>query len=155
MYKLIKKTDHSHGDSFDEIFLPYELRQKGRFKASSAQGHEVGVFLTRGEVLREGDFLYSECGLQFKVRAQAEALTVARAANWFDFAKACYHLGNRHVPLQIGELWLAFQPDHVLEEMLELFGLTISQQQQGFNPENGAYAGGHSHGHHHSHEHAH
>ena len=162
MYKLIKKSDHCHGEITDVVALPYDLRQRGRFKAQSVQGHELGVFLSRAEVLREGDYLLSECGKTFLVAAEQETLTVARATNWPDFAKACYHLGNRDVPLQIGELWLSFHPDHVLAEMVALFGLTTTEEQAGFNPENGAYAGGgHKHGHHshgdhsHSHEHAH
>ncbi|GGA76276.1 urease accessory protein UreE [Neiella marina] len=158
MYKLISKSDHCHGKVLDIVSLPFETRQRGRFKAATVTGKEVGVFLTRGEVLREGDYLTSECGENFLVKAEPEQLSQAKAADWLTFAKACYHLGNRHTPLQVGEMWVRFQPDHVLEQMVELLGLTVSTVHAGFDPENGAYAqglGGHSHGHDHGHSHSH
>lgn len=154
MYKLVAKSDHCHGDVTDTLSLPFAQRQKGRFKASTETGLDVGIFLTRGEVLREGDYLKSECGKHFLVQAEAETLTLAKTDDWLAFSKACYHLGNRHVPLQVGELWLTFQPDHVLEEMVELLGLKVESIQSGFNPENGAYASSHKH-HTHSHSHGH
>ncbi|MCM2679161.1 urease accessory protein UreE [Echinimonas agarilytica] len=155
MYRITKKSDHCHADVIDAVILPYELRQKGRFKTTSAQGFELGIFLPRGDVLRQGDYLISECGHHFKVQAQSEQVMTARTDCWLTFAKACYHLGNRHVPLQVGDRWLRFQPDHVLEEMVQLHGLSCQLEHASFSPESGAYAnGGHSHGHNHSHEHA-
>ncbi|TCS38997.1 urease accessory protein UreE [Reinekea marinisedimentorum] len=150
MLKITRRADHHHGTVTDAVVLPYQLRQKGRFKAESKAGQEVGIFLVRGEVLREGDFLFSECGQIFAVEAEAEPVVTAVATDWLTFSKACYHLGNRHVPMAIGELWLRFQPDHVLEDMVQMFGLTVTHHNAPFNPENGAYHGG---GHHHGHSH--
>ncbi len=149
MLKIIRRSDHHHGECSDSVTLPYALRQKGRFKTKSKAGLDIGVFLVRGEVLQDGDCLFSECGQVFKVEAEAESVVTAVAKDWLTFAKACYHMGNRHVPMEIGELWIRFQPDHVLEEMIERFGLTCAHHNASFTPENGAYAGGH---HHHSHD---
>jgi urease accessory protein len=150
MLKITRRADHHHGTVTDTVLLPYELRQKGRFKAKSIAGQDVGIFLVRGEVLREGDFLFSECGQILVVKAEPEPVVTAVASDWLTFSKVCYHLGNRHVPMAIGEQWLRFQPDHVLEEMVQMFGLTVRHHLAPFNPESGAYHGGH-----HSHEHGH
>jgi urease accessory protein len=147
MLKIISRSDHHHGEVSDSVVLPYALRQKGRFKTTTISGVDVGVFLIRGEVLRDGDILFSECGKVLKVKAEPESVVTAIASDWLTFAKACYHLGNRHVPMQIGERWVRFQPDHVLEEMVEIFGLKCKHHQASFTPESGAYhGGGHSHG---------
>lgn len=144
----------------DVLTLPYELRQRGRLKAITDKGVEVGLFLERGKVLSDGMLLKSECGRLIRVRAQDEAVITASCDDWLAFARACYHLGNRHVPLQVGERWVRFQPDHVLQEMVQLFGLTAEHELAPFDPENGAYSGGHHHGHHHhedesEHDHGH
>lgn len=157
MLKIIRREEHHHGECQDALVLPFALRQKGRFRTRSKSGADVGVFLVRGEVLREGDCLFSECGQVLKVEAEAEAVVTAVASDWLTFSKACYHLGNRHVPMEIGELWLRFQPDHVLEEMIEMLGLMCSRHEASFTPENGAYHGHGSHSHqshsHHSNSH--
>ncbi|MCL6415500.1 urease accessory protein UreE [Aestuariirhabdus sp. Z084] len=140
------------------LSLPFELRCKGRFRASTDSGQEVGVFIERGQVLQDGDLLQTECGQLVQVRSQAETVVTASTDSWLQFAKACYHLGNRHVPLQVGERWLRFQPDHVLEELVRLHGLSTLTEAAEFSPENGAYGhlGGHSHGdHEHSQGHSH
>lgn len=154
MLKITSRSDHHHGEVMDSVILPYALRQKGRFKTTTKSGFEVGVFLVRGEVLRNGDCLFSECGKVLKVEAAPEEVVTAIATDWLTFSKACYHLGNRHVPMEIGELWLRFQPDHVLEEMVEMFGLKCKHHAAGFTPESGAYHGGHHHSHG-EHEHSH
>ena len=98
----------------------------------------------------------TECGLLIEVKGQAEAVSTAVGTDWLTFSKVCYHLGNRHTTLQVGELWVRFKPDHVLEELAENYGLTIDKNLAVFAPENGAYGkrSGHSHEHsEHSHEH--
>lgn len=146
MLKVIDK--HSGQAEISGILtLPWEIRQKGRFRTFTDAGEETGVFLPRGGVLRDGELLQTECGKVLQVRAQPERLLEAACDDWLTFARACYHLGNRHVPLQVGERWLRFQPDHVLQEMVELLGLTTRTVEAGFNPEEGAYSGGHHHHH--------
>ncbi len=123
----------------------WDLRQRSRFRARLDDGREVAVFLPRGGVLRAGDRLVGECGLQVEVCPARENLMVAETPDANLFARACYHMGNRHVPLQVEANRMAFQPDHVLGAMLEALGLALSQREAPFDPEAGAYAGGHSH----------
>lgn len=125
--------------------LPYELRQRSRFKATLDDGREVGVFLPRGGILRGGDCLLGEDGLVVLVQAAAEAVTTAYAGDAKSLAEAVYHLGNRHVPLQIGDQWLRYGHDHVLDELVVSLGLRVNREQAPFEPLAGAYAG-HSHG---------
>lgn len=156
---------HDHGPTDDVLVLPFELRCRARFRAVSEQGVTVGLFLERGHVLDEGDVLISDCGKRFAVQAAPEAVVTATATDLRSFARACYHLGNRHVPLQLGDHWVRFQPDHVLEEMLTNFGLALTHEAQPFRPEPGAYSGtggghhhdhsDHGHDHHHEHQHGH
>ncbi len=123
----------------------WDLRQRSRFRTRLDDGREVAVLLPRGGVLRAGDRLVGECGLQVEVCSARENLMVAETSDANLFARACYHMGNRHVPLQVEANRLAFQPDHVLGAMLEALGLVLSQREAPFDPEAGAYAGGHSH----------
>ncbi|MGY2572547.1 urease accessory protein UreE [Vibrio sp. C8] len=158
MLKVVGRSDHFHGAVLDNVVLPYALRQKGRFRTASQSGLDVGVFLPRGDVLKHGDYLHTECGQVLVVVAEKEAVVTAKTDDWETFAKACYHMGNRHVPMAIGQCWLRFQPDHVLQEMVEMMGLVCEAQMAEFTPENGAYHGsgkGHHHGHEHDHSHEH
>jgi len=133
----------------DCIELDFDHRKRGRLRTLTQRGREVGLFLDRGQSLQQGDWLRAETGELFKVVAAAEQVVSATAKDALQFARVCYHLGNRHVPLQIGEQWLRFQPDHVLEELCQYYGLSVQQELAPFQPENGAY-GGHSKTHEHS-----
>ncbi|WP_062264027.1 urease accessory protein UreE [Endozoicomonas arenosclerae] len=147
----LQETDVQHND---ELLLPFDERKRGRLKAVTTSGREAGIFIERGDVLRDGTLLQAESGEVVLVRASDEEVTTACCDDPLTFSKACYHLGNRHVPLQIGNNWLRYQKDHVLDEMVELLGLQVDHTQAPFEPENGAYAKGHSHHHHHG-EHSH
>jgi len=133
----------------------WDLRQRSRFRARLDDGREVAVVLPRGGVLRHGDRLVSDCGLNVEVCAAAETLSEARTDDPGLFARACYHMGNRHVPLQIGPGRMRFQPDHVLGAMLQALGLELVAVEGPFDPEAGAYGEGHAHGGSHSKPHAH
>jgi urease accessory protein len=138
------------------LSLPIDQRIKSRLKVTLDDGREAGLFLPRGQVLRGGDLLQSTEGLIIKVEAAAETVSTVRTDNALALAKACYHLGNRHVPLQIAMSWVRYQHDHVLDDMVQGLGLTVEVEQAPFEPEAGAYkSGNHSHGHSHSHSHAH
>ncbi len=156
MLKVSQRYSGSQpAEVIDRLSLPFDLRKRGRFKAVTESGRDIGLFIERGQVLQHGDLLQTECGGVIEVLAEAEAVVTACSDDWLQFAKVCYHLGNRHVPLQVGERWLRFQPDHVLQELAERYGLTAVQELAPFTPENGAYGahGGHAHGEHeHSHE---
>jgi len=136
------------------LTLPFELRQKSRLRATLDNGAEAGLFLERGTLLRHGDLLRADSGEIIEVRAAPEDVSTARAADALLLARACYHLGNRHVPLQVGDGWLRYLHDHVLDDMLLHMGLDVTFERAPFEPEGGAYAG-EAHGHAHAHEHDH
>jgi len=146
--------------------LPFEARQKSRLKTKLVSGEEVGLMLPRGEILRGGDLVTASDGRVIEVVAEPEKVMHVECANAAELAKAAYHLGNRHVPVQVGEGFLRLAADHVLEEMLKKLGAAVSEMEAPFEPEAGAYAGGHHqhdemghggkiHEHHHDHEHGH
>lgn len=128
------------------LTLPFELRQKSRLRTRLDSGEEVGLFLPRGTVLRDGDRLRTTGGLVVEVRAAPEAVSIARADDPWLLARAAYHLGNRHIALQVGAGWLRYLRDHVLDRMVQEMGLRVSEEQAPFEPEAGAYGGDH-HGH--------
>ena len=121
------------------LSLPFELRQKSRFKANLDSGEEVGIMLPRGRVLRGGDCLKAENGMIIELKAAQEFVTTATAPDTLTLQRACYHLGNRHVPLQIADGWIRYLEDHVLDDMVVSLGLTITHEKAPFEPEAGAY----------------
>lgn len=132
----------------DELVLTWDERKRGRLRTTTVSGKDIGLFLERGKVLQTGELLQAETGEIIRVISAHEPVTTASCSDPLTFARICYHLGNRHVPLQIGEGWVRFQPDYVLEDLVRLYGLTVIHEDAPFEPENGAY-GEHSHGHHH------
>lgn len=141
------------------VHLDWDTRQKSRFEATDSLGRTLGVFLPRGSVVRGGDVLVAEDGSLVRVDAAAQPVMVVRACphhgSPFDLARAAYHLGNRHVQIELQPDHLKIEPDHVLAEMLQRMHLTVTQEEASFEPEAGAYAGGHGHGHDHGHGHQH
>src|SRR5690606_12018065 len=114
----------------------------------TTSGEEVGLFLERGQPpLRDGDTLLANDGRIVVVRARAEKLLHVTCANSFELMRAAYHLGNRHVALQLGDGWLRLLDDYVLKDMLLQLGATVETIEAGFQPEQGAYGGGHHHSH--------
>jgi urease accessory protein len=142
------------------LALDWDTRQKSRFDAEDSQGRTLAVFLPRGSVVRGGDVLVAEDGSLVAVQAAPQAVMVVRPCaehgQPFDLLRAAYHLGNRHVPVDLRADRLQFEPDPVLAEMLRRMHLTVTDEQAGFEPEGGAYqAGGHSHAHGEAHGHDH
>jgi len=144
--------------------LDWDTRQKSRFDAVDSQGRRIGVFLPRGGAVRGGDILVAEDGSLIAVKARAEpllAVTVGAHGTPLDLLRAAYHLGNRHVPLEVTPTRLQLEPDHVLAEMLKRMGLVVETVEAPFEPESGAYgtpvaaAHGHAQGHGHEHDHKH
>ena len=146
MLLLTERIDSGHHSSHT-LTLEFELRQKARFRARSDSGEEMGVILPRGSVLRAGDCLRSEDGtVTVRVIAALQEVSVARSPDRLLQTRACYHLGNRHVPLQIEADCLVYQRDHVLDEMVKNLGLTVSHEMLSFEPAPGAYQdSAHSH----------
>jgi len=146
-----------------QLKLPFDSRQKSRLRTKLVSGEEVALLLPRGEVLRGGDLVTASDGRVIEVVAEPEKLLHVESDS---LPKVAYHLGNRHVPVQVGEGFLRIAEDHVLEEMLRKLGAKVSRVDAPFEPEAGAYAGGHQHQHdemghggkihdHHDHDHDH
>lgn len=147
---------HCHEPVAETVILEHDQRNKGRLRLESEAGTEVRLFLERGKPLLVGEFLKAECGKIVQVKGAEEPVAHASCDDWQTFSRACYHLGNRHVKVQVGERWLRIKPDYVLEEMVHLLGLVVSHEHAVFEPESGAYSQtGHSHGHSHGHDHGH
>ena len=136
------------GAADDTLTLSFERRQKRRQRVRLDSGREAALVLPRGGPLREGDGLRSADGFRVLVRAADESVSTGRAEDRLTLARACYHLGNRHVALQIGEGWVRYRPDHVLDEMLVGLGLRVALEHAPFEPESGAYGAhaGHAQG---------
>jgi len=147
MIKANEVLGHQH-DYDETLTLPYELRQKSRLKATLDNGEDIGLMLPRGTILRGGDAIKAEDGTVIMIKAAEETVSIADINDATLFARACYHLGNRHVPLQISDNSIRYLHDHVLDDMLAGLGITTTCKQAIFEPEAGAYGGGH---HHHSH----
>ena len=144
------------------VELDWDVRQKSRFDAMDSQGRQLGVFLPRGTLVRGGDVLVAEDGSLIKVIAAKQPVLVithcSEHGTPFDLMRAAYHLGNRHVPIELKPDHLKIEPDHVLADMLRGMHLIVAEVSEPFEPEGGAYAGGHGHDHghqHHDHGHSH
>ena len=146
------------------VVLDWDVRQKSRFDATDSTGRSLGVFLPRGTTVRGGDVLIAEDGSLIKVLAAPQSVLkithcTARGSP-YDLIRAAYHLGNRHVPIELKPDHLKIEPDHVLADMLRAMHLIVNAVDEAFEPENGAYAtgrhfGGHRHDHGDDHAHAH
>jgi len=131
------------------VTLPLDLRLKTRQRVTLNTGEDAGIFLEKGAILRGGEKLQSEEGLIVEVVAADEQVSSVYVDDSLALAKAAYHLGNRHIPLQIESGFLRYQHDHVLDEMVKGFGLEITVEMAPFEPEGGAYqTGSHAHGSH-------
>jgi urease accessory protein len=132
------------GPAHHVLELTYEKRTRSRLRAQTADGLELGLFLPRGRVLAEGDRLLGNDGSVVVVHAESETLSRVYCDDALLLSRAAYHMGNRHVPLEIQQGQLRYLRDHVLDNMLRGFGLEVEEIFAPFNPEPGAY---HSHGH--------
>jgi len=129
----------------DKLVLPFERRQKSRLRIKLESGEEAGLFLERGTILRGGDRLRGSDGRIVLVVAADEPIMCVTADTPIQLMRAAYHLGNRHIPLQVGDACLLLEQDHVLKEMLLGLGVYVENQNAAFEPEAGAYGGGHRH----------
>ena len=146
---LIEQFHEGDEPASEVLELDFGARTRSRLRTRLASGAEVGLFLPRGTILRGGQKLQSRDGRIVEVRSAPEDLLEARCASSLALARAAYHLGNRHVAVQVGRDaggdWLRIQADHVLEGMLVGLGALVSSLRAPFEPEAGAYAHGHQH----------
>ena len=152
---LTISTKLSHVDTdmkiADKVAMSFDLRQKSRVRVTLQSGQEAALFMQRGTILRGGDLLQADNGAIIAVIAADQAVMKVTAPSSKALTRAAYHLGNRHVPLEIGDGWLKLETDSVLKDMLVGLGVSVTELQAPFEPESGAYAGG---GHHHHHDHS-
>ncbi|MBC7203492.1 MAG: urease accessory protein UreE [Pusillimonas sp.] len=152
------------------LTLPLQLRRRSRQKATLENGIDIGIALPQGTLLNDGDLLSNKQGQYILIKAAQEHLLRVCADTALNLIRAAYHLGNRHVALEVRADHLKLEYDPVLEAMLNRIpGVSTKQVQAPFSPETGAYGGGHKHGHdetfeedyalaqavYHAHEHAH
>lgn len=151
MLELIRKVEGA-GPAAKTVSLAWEKRLKSRLRVQLDDGEEAGIFLARGTVLRGGDILATATGELVRVVAAPELVSTVRTDEPLLLARLCYHLGNRHVALEIMAGSIRYLHDHVLDDMVAQLGGRVVVETGPFEPEHGAYAGpGHSHGTH-SHE---
>ena len=152
MINLIKKLSSDEAAPEQaSLTLPLESRIKSRLRASLDDGRDVGLFLERGQVLQHGNLLTNDDGLIVKIIAADETVSTVYCNDALLMARACYHLGNRHISLQINTGQLRYLHDHVLDDMLMGLGLEVNVESAPFEPESGAYGSSGSHHHHHEH----
>ena len=153
MLEITERIEGYTGTYSTSLTLPFDQRQKSRLRVTLDNGSEASLILDRGVVLRHGDLLRATSGEIIEVRAALETVSMVRGSNSHLLSRACYHLGNRHVPLQIGDGSLCYLKDHVLDDMVRSLGLVVEHQEASFEPESGAYQNNGKHQHTHSHEH--
>lgn len=157
---MLRFTHKMTGESDLTLTLSYELRQKSRQRVELDNGEEAGLLLERGVILREGDCLATDDGKLVRIKSAKEAVSTVYCNDALQMARACYHLGNRHVALQVSEKFIRYLADHVLDELCLGLGLEVLSEKAPFEPEPGAYGDyghvqGHSHTHSHDHAHSH
>ena len=130
---------------YGELVLAFDLRTRSRLRTRLVSGEETVLKTERGAILRGGECLKSEDGRVVRVSAAPEKVMHIVCANQFELTRAAYHLGNRHVPVQIGDGFLRIAADHVLRDMLQGLGAKVEELEAPFEPESGAYGGGHGH----------
>lgn len=137
------------------LTLPLHERIKSRLRVTLDDGRDAGLFLERGTTMKHGELLGGD-GITVLVLAADETLSIVRSADPLLLARACYHLGNRHMSIQILAGEVRYLHDHVLDDMLRGLGLNVSVERAPFEPEPGAYSGSaDGHAHHHAHDHHH
>ena len=129
------------------LTLAYDERCKSRLAATLDNGDEIAVLLPRGTILSDGDVLVAQDGGLVRVIAAPQAVLRVTAPDRLTLTRAAYHLGNRHTPVEVGVDTLTLEADPVLEDMLQRLGANVEHATLPFQPEAGAYGGGHRHGH--------
>ena len=149
MYEFTAKTAEQSTPPTTTLTLPLDLRKRSRQRVVLDNGEEAAILLPRGSSLQDEDRLVSTDGTVIKIKAARESLTRIASRDTLLLARACYHLGNRHLPVQICKFSLLYQSDHVIDSMMRSMGLQVTHVNAPFEPETGAFKGvaSHRHGH--------
>lgn len=146
--RFIRAAETGPAQGLPSVTLTLAQRRRSRQRLTLSSGEDMGLAIARGVVLHDGDQLIADDGGAIVVRAAREQVTRVTADSPTQLMRAAYHLGNRHVLLEVGEGYLQLEHDPVLVDMLQqLGGVRTEQVQAPFEPETGAYGGGHHHGH--------
>ena len=146
MLKFTQKTKQALKPNAT-LTLTFDQRNKSRLKTTLDDGRDVGIVLENGNSLKNNDILIDDDSeVIIQIKAALETVSTVYSHDALQLARACYHLGNRHVSLQIAPDFIRYQHDHVLDDMLQGLGLEVSIEQAPFEPESGAY---HTTAHHH------
>ena len=144
--------DHTHHPA-DTITLDETARHRRRLKMVSDNGIAFLLDLPEARLLHHGAGLKLSDGRVIEVRAEPEALMDVRGHDARHMAALAWQIGNRHLAAEIHADRILIRPDHVIRQMLEGLGATVTDVTRPFSPEGGAYGGAHhGHGHHHDHD---
>jgi urease accessory protein len=124
----------------DSVTLDYDARHRRRIRLVSDGGTDFLLDLPAAAVLGQGDGLRLEDGHWLRVVAAPEDLLEVRCDSPAALARVAWHLGNRHLPAELGPDWIRLRPDHVIAAMLAGLGAQLALVQAPFEPERGAYA---------------
>ncbi len=153
--RVLAAAEHGDRPIADTLILDYEQRSAGSFTAAGVKGGHYEVALAQGRRPRTDDLLELDDGTLLEVVAAAEPLIEARAADLPALMRLAWHLGDRHVPVEILPNRIRLRRDAALEKLLASLGAKLSAIEAPFEPEGGAYAAhGHVHDHAHGHDHA-
>ena len=130
----------------DTVHLTFDARSKSRLLLRLDSGEQAALIVERGRLLRGGDRVRTQDGREVVIIAAEESLLEASSEDPKAIARAAFHLGNRHVAVEVGANRLRFLDDHVLEEMVKGLGLQVAAVRAPFEPEAGAYGHHHAHG---------
>ena len=129
--------------ALDTVVLAYLDRHRRRIRLVAASGKTYLLDLPRAHHLVEGDGIELEDGGYLRVRSAAEPVFEITAGDRAGLLRIAWHLGNRHLPLQVSGERLRIRADHVIAEMVGGLGGRITRIEAPFDPEIGAYAGHH------------
>jgi urease accessory protein len=130
----------------ETVHLTFDARCKSRLLLRLDSGRQAALIVERGRLLRGGDRVRTVDDQDVLIIAAEEALLEARSDDPAAIARAAFHLGNRHVAVQVMANRLRFLDDHVLELMVRGLGLEVTAVRAPFEPEGGAYGHHHAHG---------
>ena len=149
MHEFITKTTVQNASPKTTLTLPLDRRKRSRQRVVLDNGEHAAILLPRGTSLQDDDMLTSTDGTVIRVKAARESLSRVASRDTLLLARACYHLGNRHMPVKISQYSLLYQSDHVIDSMIHSMGLEVTQVNAPFEPETGAFnrVTSHSHGH--------
>jgi urease accessory protein len=153
--RIVRATTPVAGEIIDRVVLDHGDRHRRRMAMRGVGGTAFLLDLAEATVLDDGDALVLDDGRLVEVEAAPERLLEIRATSEHALRRLIWHIGNRHIPAEIGPeaVWIGY--DHVLAEMVRGLGGTAAEVERPFRPEGGAYSGGHGHSHDHSHPHGH